>query len=103
MPVCIPVVQTPQGTSARLVFGCGYPIDVKLLIRHPDPAIPPFAGAPVDSREPGRLLLSIKTPRIEVKNRRPPKTSSVCRTQYRACHLGVGASRPGIDSCRWLG
>jgi integrase len=32
----------PKGLQARLVFGCGCPIYAKLLIRHPDPAIPPF-------------------------------------------------------------
>jgi len=31
-----------QGLQLRLVFGCGCPIYAKLLIRHPDPGIPPF-------------------------------------------------------------
>jgi integrase len=37
-----PQYKHPKGLQARLVFGCGCPIYAKLLIRHPDPAIPPF-------------------------------------------------------------
>src|ERR1700722_17589794 len=37
-----PRYKHPKGLQARLVFGCGCPIYAKLLIRHPDPTIPPF-------------------------------------------------------------
>ncbi len=37
-----PGYKHPKGLQARLVFGCGCPIYAKLLIRHPDPSIPPF-------------------------------------------------------------
>ena len=37
-----PRYKHPKGLHARLVFGCGCPIYAKLLIRHPDPKIPPF-------------------------------------------------------------
>ncbi len=37
-----PKYKHPNGLHARLVFGCGCPIYAKLLIRHPDSAIPPF-------------------------------------------------------------
>ena len=37
-----PRYKHPKGVPARLVFGCGCPIYAKLLIRHPDPKVPPF-------------------------------------------------------------
>jgi integrase len=37
-----PKYKHPKGLPARVVFGCGCPIYAKLLIRHPDPEIPPF-------------------------------------------------------------
>ena len=42
MPLRVPAVQTPQGIAREAGFGCGCPIHAKLLIRHPDPKIPPF-------------------------------------------------------------
>ncbi|MEO7144868.1 MAG: hypothetical protein ABI165_15325 [Bryobacteraceae bacterium] len=42
MPICIAALETPKGLHSRLVFGCGCQIYAKLLIRHPDPKIPPF-------------------------------------------------------------
>ncbi len=42
MPVCVPEVQTPQGTARETCFRLWLPDLRKLLIRHPDPKIPAF-------------------------------------------------------------